>query len=295
VQSAVRFAAIATVCILVVVTGCSRPPEPAPAAVSSAPVTTPHVETGPVASEPSTPAPAVVSSPETIPDEPTPIPAQPVNLLVNGSFEGGPQVGQWREIEIGSTQLPGWAITGKIDIIGTFWKAADGKRSIDLNGPPDGGPGGLKQTFITQPGKTYYVVFALAGNPGAGPAEKGLEVRAAGKTKTFSFNTTGRNGGNMGWAIHSWEFTADAAETTLEFVSTVQEPGGAGPALDRVWVSGAKPPDDVYRLTSEPLLAATTPPAPVVGEKNSEKKVESLLKSSPCGAYPSSMCMATSG
>lgn len=229
---------------------------PQPAPIATAPVSEPISENQPTPrSEESTPVP----------------PAPPKNLIVNGSFEEGPDPGQWREIDVGPIGVRGWVVTGKIDVIGTFWKAAHGNRSLDLNGPANAGPGGLKQTISTQPGKTYYVVFSLAGNLFAGPAVKGLEVRAAGQSKSFSFDTTGRGGNDMGWAVQSWEFKADTAESTLEFISTVTEKGGAGPALDHVWVSEVKPPDDVYNKMSERVVAVAAPvtpqPAPVVSEK----------------------------
>lgn len=240
-----------------IIAGCTKsdvaPPTP-PASVATTPA----------------PAPATINDHQpTSPEESAPVaPAPPVNLIVNGSFEEGPDPGQWREIDVGPIGVRGWVVTGKIDVIGSFWKAAHGKRSLDLNGPANAEPGGLKQKFPTQPGRVYYVVFSLAGNLFAGPTVKGLEVRAAGQTKSFSFDTTGRSGDNMGWSVQSWEFTADAAESTLEFVSTVTEQSGAGPALDHVWVSEANPPDDVYHNRTEPAVAAITPvtpqPAPLV-------------------------------
>ena len=70
------------------------------------------------------------------------------NLIVNGSFEEGPDVESVVPLDEGSTAIKGWTVTrGQIDYIGTFWKAADGKRSIDLHGSPV--YGGLKQKFAT--------------------------------------------------------------------------------------------------------------------------------------------------
>src|SRR5437868_13034779 len=68
------------------------------------------------------------------------------NLVVNGSFEEGPDVGAWLSLDVGSTVIKGWKVTrGQIDYTGTNWRAADGKRSIDLHGSP--GFGGIEQTI----------------------------------------------------------------------------------------------------------------------------------------------------
>src|SRR5262249_24519791 len=86
------------------------------------------------------------------------------NLLVNGSFEEGPDPGAFLPVNKDSTDIKGWTVTrGQIDYIGSFWPAADGKRSLDLHGSP--GFGGVSQTFPTVKGQKYRVTFALAGNP----------------------------------------------------------------------------------------------------------------------------------
>jgi hypothetical protein len=80
-------------------------------------------------------------------------PAKPTgNLLVNGSFEDGPDdVPDFKSLDKGSTDIKGWKVTrGQIDLIGTFWTSADGKRSLDLHGSP--GYGGVEQTFKTRKG-----------------------------------------------------------------------------------------------------------------------------------------------
>ncbi len=153
------------------------------------------------------------------------------NLLVNGSFEEGPQTPNV-PLEKDSTALKGWVVSqGNIDFLdSSFWQAADGKRSLDLNGFT---AGAISQTFKTQKGQKYRVRFALAGNP-AGPAEKKLQVSAGGKTMEFTFAATGKTRTDMGWVSKTWEFTAEAEETTLEFLSLTE--GDSGPALDDVVV-----------------------------------------------------------
>src|SRR5712691_2108634 len=89
------------------------------------------------------------------------------NLLVNGSFEEGPDPGAqgvtW--FNEGATDIKGWTVTrGQISYISTRWQHADGKRALDLHGSP--GFGGIKQTFKTKKDQKYRVTFAMAGSPG---------------------------------------------------------------------------------------------------------------------------------
>ena len=159
------------------------------------------------------------------------------NLLVNGSFEEGPEIpkgGTSIILENGSTALPGWVVTlGDIEVVdSSYWKTADGKRSLDLNGSV---PGAISQTFKTRKGQKYRVTFALAGStPDVEPKEKKFQISAAGKTTEFTFDTTGKTRNDMGWLSKAWEFTAEADKTTLEFVSLTE--GDVGPALDDVVV-----------------------------------------------------------
>src|SRR5258705_12735230 len=57
------------------------------------------------------------------------------NLLANGSFETGPAPGVSMQLNPGSTAVTGWTVTrASIDYVGTEWTAAQGVRSIALNG-----------------------------------------------------------------------------------------------------------------------------------------------------------------
>ena len=76
----------------------------------------------------------------------------------NGSFEEGPaSVDSFITLFDGDTSITGWTVTaGSIDLIGDYWIASDGERSIDLNG---NGPGAISQEFDTEPGLIYHVLF----------------------------------------------------------------------------------------------------------------------------------------
>ena len=164
-----------------------------------------------------------------------PVAEVPGNLLVNGSFEEGPEPNQfdgYTTLSRGSTVIKGWEVVqGQVDYVGPFWQPGDGKRSIDLNGYVGGG---ISQSFKTRAGQKYRVTFSMAGVLYYAPAVKKLGVRAAGKSGEFEFDSTGKTLKDMGWATRSWDFVAAADDTTLEFYSMVD--GANGPALDRVSV-----------------------------------------------------------
>ena len=109
------------------------------------------------------------------------------NLVTNGSFEDGPAFEVCKPLDKDATDLKGWVVTrGQIDLCQEKdgnWKAADGKRSLDLHGSP--GFGGVKQTLNTRAGKKYRVTFQMTGNPQANLTEARLTVRAAGADKEF--------------------------------------------------------------------------------------------------------------
>jgi choice-of-anchor C domain-containing protein len=164
---------------------------------------------------------------------------QPSNILVNGSFEQGPDLGPSGgvlSLNPGDTSITGWTVTqAQIDYVSSqFWQASDGARSLDLDGTP--GNGGIQQTIATTPGTTYAVSFDMAGNPGGLPTVKTMAVRAAGQSATFSFDTTGTSFANMGWVTHTWSFVANSTSTTLEFDSADADGGAYGATLDNVSV-----------------------------------------------------------
>jgi choice-of-anchor C domain-containing protein len=173
------------------------------------------------------------------------------SLIVNGSFESGlATIGNFTTLNGGdSTSITGWTVTGgqsAIDYIGTYWTAADGQRSLDLNGLA---PGGIQQTFSVVSGQTYQVSFAMAGNPAGGPVVKTLNGIVDVTTDGFSFDTTNTSLSNMGWKMMSFTFTATTTSETLDFESTTTAnsqnptfPFAFGPALDNVSVTAVPEP-----------------------------------------------------
>ena len=161
-------------------------------------------------------------------------PAAPgANLIANGSFETGPSPGALMPLGAGSTAISSWTVTrAGIDYAGTAWTAAQGVRSIALNGAD---AGGIAQDFETLPHAIYTVRFYMAGDPGTLPNLKTLRVAAAGQSADFTADITGMWEWDPGWNWHAWSFQANATTTTLEFLSTMT--GATGPTIDSVTVA----------------------------------------------------------
>jgi choice-of-anchor C domain-containing protein len=167
------------------------------------------------------------------------------SLIVNGSFEQGPAIRTFLNLQTGNSSLPGWIVTGEgVDYVATgYWISSDGQRAIDLDGSassrktPPHVQGGIAQTFATKPGTRYRVTFDLAGNPNQPPEIKPFRISAAGQSTELSFNAKGKTGRSMGWQKTTWTFTAKESSTTLEFSSlTVSPQTGYGAAIDNVSV-----------------------------------------------------------
>jgi choice-of-anchor C domain-containing protein len=162
--------------------------------------------------------------------------------FVDGSFEGDTLVntGSFDTLYSGSTEIPGWTVvSGSIDFIGAYWSAAAGSHSIDMDGYS---PGAISQTFDTVVGKTYTVLFDIAGNPDPSQSgyvasqPKSLQVSAAGLSGTYSFDSTNTTKTDMGWIEESFSFLATSDLTTLTFASLDPYKSAFGIALDNVRV-----------------------------------------------------------
>ena len=159
--------------------------------------------------------------------------AQAQNLLVNGSFEQPVISTPFQRFAAPSTAIPGWTVSaGNLDLCARVWQQTDGSNSLDLDGDR---AGAIEQTFTTQPGRCYTVLFQFSGNPSNLPRIKTMRIDAANESTTIQFDTAGRAFQNMGWELREWQFTATAAQTTLEFTS-LTDSSGWGPALDNVRV-----------------------------------------------------------
>ena len=184
------------------------------------------------------------------------------NLLVNGDFETVPiglpvSLDGVTPIPGGSTALPGWTATGgSVDHLrGNYWQNASGACSMDLDG--NQAIGGLTQSFATNIGETYQVVFSLAGNPDpSNELIKKLRVTAASLSIDYTFDITGKTHANMGWIQESFTFNATSSLSTLAFTSMDLDLEGRGPAIDNVSVVSTVPEPGLGILLVVCVLAA---------------------------------------
>jgi choice-of-anchor C domain-containing protein len=154
------------------------------------------------------------------------------NLLVNGSFESGPAVTTSMALPTGSTSLPGWVVTrAGIRYVGSDWTAAEGLRSVALNGA---NAGGIAQTFATIPHAQYTLRLYMAGDPETLPNLKTMAATAAGVRADFSMDITGMWAWDPGWDLRTFSFNAVSTSTTVELFSTMA--GTTGPTVDSVSV-----------------------------------------------------------
>lgn len=163
------------------------------------------------------------------------------NLVSNGSFENGVDPGVLTTLHPGDTNITAWNVTtGEVDYKGTYWPAADGSRSVDLNGFQ---PGAISQTVPTTVGAVYQVTFYLSGNPDSvpvtnswwSPSLKHMMLTASGAPfQVYSYDTSvkGNSLTDMKWEEQTYKFKATVPSTTLTFASQIV--GAFGPAIDNV-------------------------------------------------------------
>jgi len=168
------------------------------------------------------------------------------NLVVNGSFEIGPDPGPFADLAAGSTVITGWTVGDfHIDYVSAaMWAASDGVRSLDLDGSvSQPHNGSIFQSFATTPGKQYLVSFDLGGNPWGLPLVKQVEVSAGSAVQVHSFDIGAvvpfNPPATLAWSHRTMLFTATGSTTTLTFRSLTPLSGilpDHGPALDHVVV-----------------------------------------------------------
>lgn len=169
--------------------------------------------------------------------------------LQNGSFESGPPVGSFVQVNPGTT-IDGWTVEVAVDYIGTYFQASDGNRSLDMNASPSQGV--ISQTVGTVVGATYDVAFDLSGNPACARGPKVLRVSATGADPldvTFDTLAEGNTLINMKWRQETYSFVATSTSTTVSFASQVGS--NCGPALDNVRMTETLPPPPPPAYTAE--------------------------------------------
>src|SRR2546423_3994434 len=84
--------------------------------------------------------------------------------LFHSGFES-PSAGDRYPVLSAGDSVDGWTVeAGTIEIVGTYWVAAEGNQSIDLSGIFDQA-GTIYRDVATVPGTSYLLRFAFAGNP----------------------------------------------------------------------------------------------------------------------------------
>jgi len=168
-------------------------------------------------------------------------PAASAAVIVNGSFETGVDPGSFATLSAGnSSSIPGWIVGGSsIDYVGSYWQAANGSRSIDLEGT--GGTsalGSISQAIDTVIGQLYRVTFSVARNPDGGVDPRTGFVDVGGAPTLISFNGPATTKSNMGWEERTFDFTAVSALTNLRFsADPATSLGQYGLTLDNVSIA----------------------------------------------------------
>lgn len=153
-----------------------------------------------------------------------PVAAHAQTLIANGNFENVPNPGGFTEYVGGRDTLPGWTITGHIDVIGNYWAPSPaGGNNIDLNGLS---AGGIAQTVTTRTGTSYTLSFFMWANPQCGSPVKQMRVLAGPTGATYNHSA------NAPWTRHQISFTATSAATPIAFTSL--ENSACGPVIDNV-------------------------------------------------------------
>lgn len=161
--------------------------------------------------------------------------ATSAGAFVDGDFSAAPNPGTFTTYAAGSTAIPGWTVTkATVDLIGSYWSAPGGLRSVDLDGTP--GVGGIAQTFKTTPGKRYTVSFLLSANADCAPVLKKLIVNAGPLTAVYTVNSQTFNAQSHKWARKKVSFTALGPASTLTFASDDPAGGQCGPVIADVRV-----------------------------------------------------------
>jgi choice-of-anchor C domain-containing protein len=160
------------------------------------------------------------------------------DLLTNGSFEQGPDLGGQHDVTLlaESTVMPGWTIFGhSIDFNGPPWDVSDGAHAVDLDGR-DAVLSGVSQTFATVAGRTYIVSFDLSGNAEGPPVVKRVRVTVDGFSQDYDHDSTGQTKTSLLWQSISFSFVASGTTATLSFMSLQETANSFGPLIDRVRV-----------------------------------------------------------
>ncbi len=185
-------------------------------------------------------------------------PAIAAELIVNVNFEQGRNPGSFATLRPGDQSITGWTVTGvTVDYIGTYWRGADGGRSVDLDGTP--GPGAIVQNIATRPGALYVFTFMLSGNGDCAPDVKRMQAVAGVTAHSFAVDTNRISVSKRKWVRESFTFRATAALTRITLRS-LDAPTNCGAVVDDVSVTGPR-----GSLAAPPATIPTAAPPGTTG------------------------------
>ena len=164
-------------------------------------------------------------------------------LIANGNFEDGPAIPPTNPILAvapGTGVLNGWTVSDATVCVVTdnYWVPLSGQRSICLSDMRPGSisttQGSIQQTFACAPGAVYRLTFWMSGEAFSSPTIKHLRVHAGGTVQDYTFDVTPAWNWDMAWALHTLDFTASGASTTVKLSGL--DATAWGPALDSMKV-----------------------------------------------------------
>jgi choice-of-anchor C domain-containing protein len=184
-----------------------------------------------------------------------------LELLRDGGFET-PDINprtKARTLFAGTPDLAPWVITsGSVDVQ-TYWPAAKGTHTLDLNGVS---AGTIEQSFSTLPVQVYQLRFDYGNNPDGPTRAASANVIVSGVTAQLvrEIAHAGSAPRSMKYTHFSGAFFANSATTTLQFASTTNGPYGI--ILDAVSVTAVPGSKD----TAPPVIQINSPPVGTVIE-----------------------------
>ena len=183
------------------------------------------------------------------------------NIVANGGFDIRADPGAVLGIPAGAPYLTNWiAVSNEVRVIGTFWQAEEGTRSLSLAtaglGPqrPSGDAARRQRRETNRPHENRAALsrHLLPGRqPVRSPAPL-VRMQIGGYTKDFTYQSGPKaTSKQMDWVQRSLVYTATSASTTLTFYA-YYTPGNDALGLDNVQVRAIQP---------APAAQATVTPA----------------------------------
>jgi choice-of-anchor C domain-containing protein len=158
--------------------------------------------------------------------------------ISNGSFED-PGAGNLYRAFLAGENIGGWVVeSGSVEIVGTYWQAAEGNQSLDLSGVWDLA-GTIYQDVATVPGQTYTIRFAFAGNPEDQAIKDAKVFWNDAELAKLTVDTAGSSLTDMRWTYYTYEVTATGTSSRLKFQSLTLN--FLGPVIDDVTINTVAP------------------------------------------------------